>query len=304
MFLSTMLAVALAALNTGNNLLYLVLSAMLALVAVSSVLSEWSIRSLRVSRTLEEEAFAGQPVAGRWQVHNPRSLTTAIDIRLEEVSTRHASLVGTTQAEVNEIGAACRATAPATWCFAQRGIHRIEAVRISTSWPFGIFRKWYEREAQMDVLVFPRRGRRAQDKPSFVSTTGTSERVLARSRPSARGDFFGLREHRVGDDPRMIHWRSSARRGQLLSVENEATGSSRKVELRVDAPVASDLMQRSQLFEERIEEATARICDLLDDGSEVRLILLGKPLTPARGAPGRHYLLRSLALVELPEGDR
>jgi uncharacterized protein (DUF58 family) len=174
-------------------------------------------------------------------------------------------------------------------------------VRISTSWPFGIFRKWYERETHMDVLVFPRRAGWVKGEPSFSRSTGVAERALARTRSSAGGDFFGLREHRDGDDPRMIHWRSSARRGHLLSIEKEEAGSSRSVELCVTAPVVSDPMERSRLFEERIEEATGRICDLLEAGSEVRLVLLGEPLAPARGAAGRHFLLRSLALVELPE---
>ena len=299
-FLSTLLAVALAALNTGNNLLYLVLASMLALVAVSSVLSEWSIRGLRVSRSLEQEAFAGEPVRGRWQVRNTRPLAVALDIHLEEVASRHASLATSAGADLAELSAGGRSVVPASWCFRQRGIHRIEAVRISTAWPFGIFRKWYEQEAQMDVLVFPGRlgglGRRAP-RPVGV---GTVEHEHDAVRPSGRGDFVGLREHRPGDDPRMIHWRSSARRGRLLSAERSEDGSSGLVELSVDAPPDGEIRERSRQFEERIQQATARLWELVEEGMEVRITLLGVHLPIARDAASRRGVLRSLALVELP----
>ncbi len=302
MFLSTLLAVALAALNTGNNLLYLVLAAMLALVAVSSVLSEWSIRGLRISRSLEQEAFAGEPVSGRWQVRNTRPLAAALDIRLEEASTRHASLVGSARADLAELGAGCRSVVSASWCFRHRGIHRIEAVRISTAWPFGIFRKWYEQEAEMDVLVFPGRVSGFGSAAVRPVGVGTAEHVREQVRPAGRGDFVGLREHRPGDDPRTIHWRSSARRGRLLSAERSESGSSGLVQLCVEAPPDGEVRERSRLFEERIAHATSRLWELVEDGMEVRLILLGVHLPVARDVASRRVVLRSLALVELPTG--
>ena len=50
-----------AAVNTGNNLLYLLSSMLLALVVVSGILSEAVIRRLRLAAVLPEEIHAGRP---------------------------------------------------------------------------------------------------------------------------------------------------------------------------------------------------------------------------------------------------
>ena len=57
-FLSVILGVGFAALNTGNNLLYLVLSLMLAFLTLSGVLSESALRGVRLRRELPREVFA------------------------------------------------------------------------------------------------------------------------------------------------------------------------------------------------------------------------------------------------------
>lgn len=300
-FLSTMMAVALAALNTGNNLLYLVLAAMLSLVAVSSLLSEWSIRGLRVSRTLEGAAFAGEALPGRWLVANPRGLMPAFDIRVEEGSGSFARLDGSATAAFLTIGVGESQVARANWCFGCRGVHRMTGIRISTVWPFGIFHKWYEVVATMDVLVFPARA-------SGVSRTrllpgrpgGEKLRAVARSRPGADGEFRGLSEHREGDDPRRIHWRSSARLGRLLAAEHAQERVQGIVEVIVDAPSNGGHRQRSDEFEGLLSVAAAAICSATEAGREVRLSLLGKLLPAAHSDSGRDRLLRALALVELP----
>jgi hypothetical protein len=58
-YLVLTLGVGFGALNTGNNLLYLVLGLLLSLIVVSGVLSERCLRGLRVKRLGTESAFAG-----------------------------------------------------------------------------------------------------------------------------------------------------------------------------------------------------------------------------------------------------
>src|SRR2546428_3546346 len=58
--LGAALGLGFAAINTGNNLLYLLVSMLLGLIIVSGVLSEQSIRRVRVEPVLPDELFAGQ----------------------------------------------------------------------------------------------------------------------------------------------------------------------------------------------------------------------------------------------------
>ena len=80
------LVIAIAALNTGNNLLYIIVAAMLAAILVSGIVSAWVLRWLELDIRLPEHVFAGRAVAGRIVLRNPRRFLPSFSIRV--VSTR------------------------------------------------------------------------------------------------------------------------------------------------------------------------------------------------------------------------
>src|SRR6202050_1117036 len=74
------LVIGIAALNTGNNLLYIVVAAMVAAVLVSGVVSALVLRGLELEVRLPEHMFAGRPVVGRVVLHNPRRFLPSFSI--------------------------------------------------------------------------------------------------------------------------------------------------------------------------------------------------------------------------------
>ena len=76
------LVIGIAALNTGNNLLYIVVAAMLAAILVSGVVSALVLRSLELDVRLPEHVFAGRPVVGRIMLRNPRRFLPSFSIRV------------------------------------------------------------------------------------------------------------------------------------------------------------------------------------------------------------------------------
>src|SRR5258708_27039644 len=74
------LVIGIAALNTGNNLLYIVVAAMLAAILVSGVVSALVLRSLELDVRLPEHVFAGRPVVGRIMLRNPRRFLPSFSI--------------------------------------------------------------------------------------------------------------------------------------------------------------------------------------------------------------------------------
>jgi uncharacterized protein (DUF58 family) len=76
------LVIGIAALNTGNNLLYIVVAAMLAAILVSGMVSALVLRGLELDIRLPEHMFAGRPVLGRIVLRNPRQFLPAISIRV------------------------------------------------------------------------------------------------------------------------------------------------------------------------------------------------------------------------------
>src|SRR5688572_12722793 len=75
--LAAAVGVGFAAMNTGNNLLYMLASLLLGLIVVSGILSEQSMRRLRLRSIVPHEIFAGRPaLAGAWIVNHKRRLAS------------------------------------------------------------------------------------------------------------------------------------------------------------------------------------------------------------------------------------
>src|ERR1700723_2695868 len=71
-YVAIVLVIGIAALNTGNNLLYIVVAAMLAAILVAGLASAMVLRDLELSVRLPEHVFAGRAILGRIGLRNPR----------------------------------------------------------------------------------------------------------------------------------------------------------------------------------------------------------------------------------------
>lgn len=290
-FLGAALAVALAALNTGNNLLYLVFATMLSMVALSGVLSELSVQQVAVSRTIRERVFARTDTRGVWTLHNPRRVLSNLALSLREAPSRDARLLGEAEARFVVLGAGATERRDGVWRFGRRGVHRLVGVRVSTTWPFGIFEKWYELPAPMEVLVHP------QPLPGGMARPMPGP-TLGEQRPGRRrggGDLLGLREHRDGEDPRLVHWKTSARLGRRIAVER-AEEQGGRVLVSVPTPPAGP--GAGDAFELSVGMATGAVLRSFSAGRRVVLDLPGQQLEGT--AEDSDRLLRALALVEMP----
>src|SRR5580698_10212011 len=76
------LVIGIAALNTGNNLLYIVVAAMLAAILVSGVVSAMVLRGLELEVRLPEHVFAGRAVMGHIVLRNARRWMPSFSIRI------------------------------------------------------------------------------------------------------------------------------------------------------------------------------------------------------------------------------
>ena len=214
-FLVATLLVGLAAINAGLNLLFLVWGMMLFLILASGVLSELCLRKLEVRRASPQAIFAESPYLMGIALANGKRRLPSFSVEVEDLVDGHPIEkrcyflklpAGRTQET------AYRHVAP------RRGRLRLSGFRVSTRFPFGLIHKSKDVAAPTDLLVYPAlcpvplellRG--------FTSHHGRGYHKWR----SRRGEFFGLREFRQGDDPRDIHWRTSARRGGAYVRETE-----------------------------------------------------------------------------------
>ena len=279
-----LLGVLLAAVNTGNNLLYLALSCLLSVLLGSNLLAEWNLRGVRVRRLLPAEAFAGRPAAGVYVVENRRRFGGTACLVIEEVD---EGAVGWRPggAEVPWVPAQGKVEAPCRWTFARRGKVALHAVRLGSSFPFGLMARERILHVRSEILVYP------EPAPGPMARGGASLGHVRpdRQRAGPDGDFRGLRPYQAGDPLRDIHWVSSARAGQpMVTQRNGALAEQVLVEV-------AD--RHGEAWERALAEATGQVVRHFRWGHAVGLRLDGRTLAPRSGPSWRRRLLERLAVA-------
>jgi len=305
-FTGMTLLVGFGAINTGNNLLYLLLGMTLSLIVVSGMLSEQVINRVTVRHKLPGRLFARHPAPIEVTVTNPRARTASYSLevveRIEGIA--EGARPGAYFLRVEGGGTA---TSAFRYAFPRRGRFVFEGFEIVTHFPFGLFRKSRDLDAASEVVVFP-----ALAEPGGVSgLTELLQGEVHQPRPGRGGDFHALRDYRVGDDVRDIDWKATARRDQPITREREKE-EARKVTLCL-ANVWPSRLEASLTAELGAAAARARVADeleyavelcaglaerLLAEGFVVGLSTLGERVGLGSGSGQLERLLRHLALVE------
>jgi len=290
-FLGITLGVGFAAINTGNNLLYLLLGLLLALIVVSGMMSEMSLRDLTVVRRLPLRAQVGRPHLVEIEVFNHKKRVPSYAIEVEDLRAGQPAdkrcfflKISPKSAQV----AAYRRTPT------KRGRDRHTGFRIATRFPFGLFEKSREVPAEGELIIYP--GVDAvQLPPSPPGRHAGGEGTLGRGHGE---DYLGLKMLRQGEDPKDIHWRKSATTGQLVMRER-AREARPDVTLHLDVhkpQTGGDEWDLS--FERRIREVASRALAHLKRGDVITVKTTSGERTRADRAVGADPVLRYLALVE------
>jgi uncharacterized protein (DUF58 family) len=295
-FIFITFGVGVAAINTGNNLLYLLLGMLLSLIIVSGVLSELSLRHLTVTRRLPPRAQVGRPHLVEIEVYNHKQRVPSYAIEVEDLRAGQPAdkrcfflKISPRSAQV----AAYRRTP------ARRGRDNHVGFRVATRFPFGLFEKSREVSADDELIIYP-----AVD-PVRLPQTESGDRTGGES-ALGRGngdEIHGLRLMRDGDDPRDIYWRKSTLPDQKV-LRERATDTRRDVAFVIDSSHAGQAPDDdwSMRFERRIRDVASRAVAHLKRGDGVSVMASGGERVRANSSVGADPLLRFLALLE-PSAD-
>jgi uncharacterized protein (DUF58 family) len=292
-FILMTIALGMAAINTGNNLLYLLLGWLLSAIVGSGVLSDLSLRGLRVSRKAPPQLFANRPFLMEVAVANEKSTLSSYALEVEDLVGGEAIdkrcfflkvPAGRTQRTFY------RHTLP------RRGAYRLTGFRVASKFPFGLFRKSRKLDDELELLVYPQVSPVPPPPPRARNLGETAIDNIGR-----HGEFFGLREYREGDDRRAIHWPSSARTEALMVREYEHEAQQRAV-IVVDnalpehaSPAARDGLERA------ISLAASLANTYVQLGHQVALVARGSHVAFAGGSIQLARILRALALLPTVE---
>ena len=326
------LVIAIAALNTGNNLLYIVVAAMLAAILVSGVASAWVLRYLELDIRLPEHVFAGRPVMGRIVVQNPRRLLPSFSVRV--VSTRKKRKKPAKQWKWEATTFAFPFNRPADEQWLRLPDRRLRRVIVVPP-PPGIFQGMAyfpflppRGEAAADLeLKFDRRGCYREDSFGlatqfpFAFLTKTRHVALPREvlvypqieaadevleiLPMVRGEWesfvrgrgselYRIREYVPEDSARHVDWKATAKSGSL-KVREFAREDERKVCICFDNPEAGLISEPT--YERAVNLAASMAWHFAHEEAEVRFVMAGRPRSR-----DLHEFLAWLAVIEPANG--
>ena len=259
-YFAGIILVALAALNTGNNLLFLILSSLVAIVLMSGILSSITLSGIEMRLLLPEHIFAGQPVRAVVELENAKLTLPSFSLRVEAARTKGSPAAAMLETPVYfpYLPKNDRVQQVVPMLFPRRGVYRQEAFRIVTRFPFGFLQKARHLNLKTEALVYPSVEPTEEYLDILPGLQGALESLV-----KGRGqDLYALRDYLPTDSARHVHWKASARLGSLMVREFTREDESRillVLDPHLSAAESSGLASGSAATNDRFERAVT-IC--------------------------------------------
>ncbi len=337
-FLVLIFIVGFSAWNTGNNLLFFILSFLVSAFAVGFAVGNFCLKKLDVKMRFPETIFAGQTTPILVSLHNRKRIFPSYSIVAEvRGKEREKSLLALELKKILPAKLADRLARPpiikltldyfvhisrrataenkAGHIFPYRGRFIIKDFELSTKFPFGFFRHRRRLPAQAaEIIVFPPLASiedETENLPLEIGKLVTQKRGLGQ-------DLLALRDYQPMDDLRRVDWKATARANRLIIREYSAEDD-RKITVFLDTRVPDEPDENkmiatlreqieaekkgnsapvSERFEKGVSLAAALLAHFSEDQSEIRLIIDGVKTEFGIGKEQLHKSLKRLSLVE------
>ena len=329
-YIGLTLVLALAGLNTGNNLLWIVVAAMLAAIVVSGLSSALVLRGLELDVHTPDHVFAGQPLMARLVLHNRQRLLPSFSVSVvpprRRKGKKHWKWQATTfgfplnrpaeeqwfhlpdrvlRREEERDGQSLLAapvyfpylpaqnslTADVELCFRRRGLVLQDSFGLRTQFPFSFLRKTRRVALARQVVVFPAIEPTDEFFEVLPLITGEFEAFLR-----GRGyDLYRIREYAPEDSARHVDWKASAKAGSLL-VREFTREDERKLRIVFDNPAPGAVSAAA--YERAVSLAASLAWHFAGENSQLSFVAPGY-----QGGPDVYRFLSYLALVEPSAGE-
>jgi uncharacterized protein (DUF58 family) len=335
--LGLMVIVGFSAWNTGNNLLFLVLSFLASSLVVGFFIGNFCLKKLDVKMRFPETVFAGEETPILVSLLNRKRIFPTFSVVAE---------VRGKDREKSALFEEIRQILPEKWAkrvasppiikhtldyfvrvpqrgevenkvehiFENRGKFIIKDFELSTRFPFGFFRHRRRLAAQkVEIIVFPRLidfDEETLDLPLEVGKLVTNKKGLGQ-------DLLALRDYQPMDDLRRVDWKATARVQRLIvrefsaeddkritiyfdtRIEKEETGRKLTLREKIEAEQKGEnLALSSKRFEKGVSQTATLLANLTEEQAEIRLIIGEEIGEFGIGREHLHECLKRLALVK------
>ncbi len=320
-YIGIIFILSIAALNTGNNMLFLIVAAMLAAILVSGIVSRIVITRVAIEVLLPDHVFARLPVLARVRLENRKQVLPTFSVRVgspqEEDPPRkkrrwwwrgRAESPAAAPSPVSPILGAgiyfpyVRARKDVTQIleirFPRRGVYRDENFALSTGFPFGFLEKIKKVPAAQEMVVYPSVEPTEEFYEILPLLSGEIE-----SHYRGRGhDLYSIRDFLPGDSARFVDWKASAHTAQL-KVREFTREDERRLQLVFDRGVPETTPQALERFERAVELCAALAWHFEQIDAQLQFISDDFETRAAKAGEILYEILRYLAFVEpAPQG--
>lgn len=230
------ISLGIGAVNTGNNLLYIIVSAFLSFMALSGFFGKRNITNLDLDIEFPEEIYASREAMIRVTLRNRRRFLPAFLIR---VKLEGKDILYPFLDPRKDLSRYIRIA------FLSRGAHRIGDIHICSVFPFNFFMRCRVLRLDRTIIVFPE-----PKECSYLDYDLSGLRKKGEEESEERGyegDLLSLRSYVPGDPVKYIHWKATAKTDQLKTKELSSL---------MIKPTVIDVDRISGRIEERLSCAT------------------------------------------------
>ncbi|HEY1800864.1 MAG TPA: DUF58 domain-containing protein [Terriglobales bacterium] len=319
------LVIGVAALNTGNNLLYIVVAAMLAAILVSGVVSARALSGLELDVRLPRHIFAGDAAPGRIVLRNRRrhlpSCSVSVLATKEKKEKRWRWMPSTfgfpprrapekqwirfadrkfSRVQISEgkqeeilagavyfpyLAAGSAQGADLNFSFAQRGQFQQRGFRLSTRFPFAFLEKTRGIPSESEIVIYPSVRAAGSLAAIFPKINGEFESFLR----GEGAELHSIREGTAGDSSRHVDWKATAKSGSM-KVREFNRDDDRRLRIVFDNPACGVLS--APAYESMVQTAAS-----LSWYFAQRRVQLSFAAPDYDGNPDLYAFLKYLALV-------
>src|SRR5437867_2153537 len=261
MYFAAVVIVVFAAINTANNLLYMILSALLAVLVFSGFLSALNFRCLRTVVRIPSHCYAGEPFPITFQVHNAKQLFPTFSIVFEPVQ---ESTLTFSSFYVPVIRGTHYVFHTGQAMIPKRGRYTVRKLKASSRYPFGFFLNDRNYLAEAECVCYPEILPKERLDVESIDLRGSTQRF-------ERGlghDLYMIRDYVPSDSARHVHWKASAKTA-MLKTREYAAEASRRITLTFDR---YGNPSETESFERLVTYAASVAYHLAHDSVEVNFL--------------------------------
>ena len=287
------LGIGFAAVNTGVNLLYLLMAMLLSIVVASGILSELTLKKLRWEVDLPSETIVASETFGSIKIQNQKQYLSSFSLEGDLLVADDSGIIQK-KGRLLKLKAGEEGHMMVRLVFPKRGKQQIRGISISTHFPFSFFSKSRHYEFSRSVLVMPKGEEPVETILSQLSIK-QDDHFYTHDNKGQGLEFYSIRQMHPGDDWRNVHWKKTASRQEFVIKEfEEQTG--RRATVYLTGSHRDHIIQEQR--EQGIEIAASIVRFFVYRKFHVGLVAPNLHINEAAGASSLKRIFSALALLD------